>query len=97
MYAPVLTNGGFFSEVTYMPQKFDEEICKKLLSEKAEELKSAGETRYPKRSDFSDEEVVAIKAFLGPWPRALEKSGVKPFDENGAYAHRLEKRRKKHS
>ena len=34
--------------------------------------------RYPQRSDFSEDEVVAIKAFLGPWPRALEAAGVKP-------------------
>ena len=46
--------------------------CLRLLQQKHEE---AG--RYPKRSDFSEQEVVAIKAFLGPWPRALEKSGVK--------------------
>ena len=26
---------------------------------------------------YAEKEVVAIKAFLGPWPRALEKAGVK--------------------
>ena len=49
-----------------------------LLQQKAELLKQQGETRYPQRSDFTDKEVVAIKAFLGPWPRALEMAGIKP-------------------
>ena len=49
-----------------------------LLQQKAEFLKQQGETRYPQRSDFTDKEVVAIKAFLGPWPRALEMAGIKP-------------------
>ena len=46
--------------------------CLRLLQQKYEEV-----GRYPKRSDFSEKEVVAIKAFLGPWPRALEAAGVK--------------------
>ena len=46
--------------------------CLWLLQQKYEEV-----GRYPKRSDFSEKEVVAIKAFLGPWPRALEAAGVK--------------------
>ncbi len=33
--------------------------------------------RLPMRSDFDEQEVVAIKAFLGPWPRALEAAGLK--------------------
>ena len=49
-----------------------------LLQEKYELLKSQGLERYPQRSDFEDREVVAIKAFLGPWPRALEAAGIKP-------------------
>ena len=28
-------------------------------------------------SDFTDYEVMSIKAFYGPWPRALEAAGVK--------------------
>ena len=48
-----------------------------LLQEKAAQLQSRGDARYPKRSDFSESEVSAIKAFLGPWPRALEKAGLK--------------------
>lgn len=58
--------------------------CIQLLRDKYAQLAQAGEGRYPKRSDFSAEEVTAIKAFLGPWPRALEKAGVKPEDPAGA-------------
>jgi len=45
--------------------------------QKAEQLQKSGEIRYPKRSDFTEEQVASIKAFLGPWPRALEKAGLK--------------------
>ena len=51
--------------------------CLGLLKRKADELKEAGEDRSPKRSDFSEREVAAIKAFFGPWPRALEAAGIK--------------------
>ena len=51
--------------------------CLGLLKRKADELKEAGEDRFPRRSDFSEREVAAIKAFFGPWPRALEAAGIK--------------------
>jgi hypothetical protein len=35
---------------------------------------------------------VAIKAFLGPWPRALEKAGVKPPREDDRVLKNKEKR-----
>ena len=53
-----------------------------LLNEKYKELQSQSIERYPQRSDFSDREVVAIKAFLGPWPRALEAAGIKPLRDD---------------
>ena len=59
-------------------QKITRSRALELLKEKQEELNRLGENRYPKRSDFSDAQVVAIKAFLGPWPRALEAAGIKP-------------------
>ena len=49
----------------------------RLLIGKQKSLSECGEDRLPKRSDFTDEEVCAIKAFLGPWPRALEAAGLK--------------------
>ena len=59
-------------------KKYNKEDCLVLLNEKYKELQSQSIERYPQRSDFSDREVVAIKAFLGPWPRALEAAGIKP-------------------
>ena len=60
-------------------RKYTREDCIALLTDKYEELQKKGLTRYPQRSDFEQNEVVAIKAFLGPWPRALETAGVKPY------------------
>ena len=65
--------------------------CISLLQKKQEELHISGKERTPIRSDFSDAEVVAVKAFLGPWPRALEAAGLKePRNED-----RLQKNREK--
>lgn len=50
----------------------------RLLCEKQETLRQQGLQRYPQRGDFTAEEVVLIKAYLGPWPRALEAAGLKP-------------------
>lgn len=33
--------------------------------------------RLPKKEDFDDATRARIKAFLGPWPRALEAAGLK--------------------
>jgi len=59
-------------------KKIDAQAALQLLIDKQKELENRGEGRYPKREDFSSEQVCAIKAFLGPWPRALEKAGLKP-------------------
>ena len=59
-------------------KKYKKEDCLLLLKNKYEALQSEGLSRYPQRSDFTESEVVAIKAFLGPWPRALEAAGIKP-------------------
>lgn len=58
--------------------KIDREGALELLRSKQAELTARGENRYPKREDFTPEQVCAVKAFLGPWPRALEKAGLKP-------------------
>lgn len=65
-------------EVFMEKEKLTKQDCLVLLQEKQAFLAEQGEHRYPKRSDFSEREVVAIKAFLGPWPRALEAAGLKP-------------------
>ncbi len=37
--------------------------------------------RLPIKSDFDDVTLSRIKAFLGPWPRALEAAGLKEKKE----------------
>ena len=61
-----------------MGDKLNRQDCLRILSEKYDELKNSAAERYPKKSDFSEAQVVAIKSFLGPWPRALEAAGIKP-------------------
>ncbi len=68
------------------------DACVALLRAKNAELRQNGLTRYPCRSDFDDATVVAIKAHLGPWPRALEKAGLKP-PRDDARAERQKQRR----
>ncbi len=81
--------------------KYTREDCLALLTRKRAELAAAGEERLPQRSDFADAEVVAVKAFLGPWPRALEAAGLKApraedrLEKNRAKRARGEKRRKR--
>lgn len=48
------------------------ELAIKLLKDKAIET-----GRTPKRTDFDGETACFIKQKLGPWPRALEKAGLK--------------------
>ena len=74
----IADNRRYFYGGNMSDKKYTREDCITLLSDKYAELQSKGLTRYPQRSDFEPEEVVAIKAFLGPWPRALEAAGVKP-------------------
>ncbi|MBR6740574.1 MAG: hypothetical protein IKM04_05875 [Clostridia bacterium] len=69
-------------------KKYTKEDCIVLLKSKYSQL---GHSRFPCRADFSEDEVVAIKAFLGPWPRALEAAGIKPPRDGD----RLEKNREK--
>lgn len=72
-------------------EKLTREDCLALLRETRERLLREGFDRYPKRTDFEEAQVVAIKAFLGPWPRALEEAGIK-LPRNG---DRLERNRQK--
>ena len=77
-------------------KKYQKEDCILILKNKHSELLSAGEARYPQRSDFSEAEVVAIKSFLGPWPRALEAAGIKaPRSDNRAQKNKEKRIRAK--
>ena len=73
-------------------KKLNKEDCIVILKSKYDELLSEGLTRYPQRSDFSDAEVVAIKSFLGPWPRALEAAGIKEARSDDRAEKNKEKR-----
>ena len=73
-------------------KKYKKEDCITLLQEKQRRLREMGLDRYPQRSDFGEREVVAIKAFLGPWPRALEIAGVKPQRDDDRQQKNREKR-----
>ena len=73
-------------------KKYKKEDCILLLQNKYRELQAEGLSRYPQRSDFEDREVVAIKAFLGPWPRALEAAGIKPPRDDDRPQRNKEKR-----
>ncbi len=73
-------------------EKLTREDCLLLLKEKFTLLRTQEDERYPCRSDFSEREVVAIKAFLGPWPRALEAAGIKPPCDPDRAQRNLEKR-----
>lgn len=82
----------YFSEESMTEKKLTRDECTVLLQEKYKLLKSQGFERYPQRSDFTDREVVAIKAFLGPWPRALEEAGIKPPRDTDRRQKNKEKR-----
>ena len=78
-----------------MVNRDKEKECILLLRERHAALREAGEDRYPKRSDFTVEEVVAIKACFGPWPRALEAAGIKPVNVEKQTAKRQKRIEKK--
>ena len=77
-----------------MKESYTATDCISLLQTKHRQLLAAGLTRYPQRDDFTADEVVAIKAHLGPWPRALEAAGLKPLrDADGSRAEQLRQKR----
>lgn len=47
-------------------------MAQELLRKKSREL-----GRTPRKEDFDEVTRSRIKAFLGPWPRALEAAGLK--------------------
>lgn len=55
-----------------MTTEQNKEWARGLLRSKYEEL-----GRFPKKDDFDEISRSRIKAFLGPWPRALESAGIK--------------------
>lgn len=75
-YAPadVLLKGRFYFYVfgdLIMNSNLSKEECIVLLRQVNQK-----ENRYPKKSDFTEQEVARIKSLFGPWPRALEAAGI---------------------
>ena len=74
--------------IHFMADRFTtREDCIEMLQEAYKRL-----NRYPKKSDFTVEEVAAIKSFLGPWPRALEAGGILPDRSAEREAEKKQKR-----
>lgn len=52
--------------------------------------------RLPQKSDFDNVTLSRIKAFLGPWPRALEKAELKekkePAKKKSSHKRKTQKR-----
>ena len=57
--------------------KLNKDGCLALLQERQAQHLAQGKAGYVCRGEFTVEEVVAIKAYFGPWPRALEAAGIK--------------------
>ena len=63
-------------------------LAVELLQQKSKEL-----NRIPKKDDFDEVTRSRIKAFLGPWPRALETAGLKEV-KTGVTKAKSKKRKK---
>lgn len=70
-----------------MPERKTKEECIQILCAKAAEL-----DRLPNKSDFTEFEAARIKAYFGPWPRALEAAGLKEPRSNSKIFATREKR-----
>ena len=55
-----------------MTKESNQSWAVRQLQEKQKEL-----DRLPQKKDFDEVTLSRIKAFLGPWPRALEAAGLK--------------------
>lgn len=61
--------------------------AKELLRSKSSEL-----GRLPKKEDFDEPTRSRIKAYLGPWPRALEAAGLKEISKAKAKSGKRNKK-----
>ena len=63
------------------------EYCIEILQRKYKETGV-----YPKKADFTVQEMATIKSYFGPWPRALEAAGIKEPKETDKTERRQRKR-----
>jgi hypothetical protein len=80
----------FFTEVRKVTSEEKKLWAQVLLQQKAKEL-----GRIPKKDDFDEPTRSRIKAFLGPWPRALESAGLKQAKPVMPKVRKSKKRNKK--
>lgn len=64
---------------------------KKSWAEELLRMKSIELGRLPHKDDFDEPTRSRIKAFLGPWPRALEAAGLKEARTNNKKSKRAKK------
>lgn len=64
-----------------MPEQMSREECLEVLRTKAAQING-----LPKKADFTEYETTRIKAFFGPWPRALEAANLLPPKSEGRIA-----------
>ena len=57
-----------------------------MLRSKSSEL-----DRMPKKDDFDEPTRSRIKAYLGPWPRALEAAGLKEITKSSTKSRKRNK------
>lgn len=57
-----------------------------MLRSKSSEL-----DRLPKKDDFDEPTRSRIKAYLGPWPRALEAAGLKEITKSSTKSRKRNK------
>lgn len=71
-------------------------MSEKTKEEYLELLKAVAskENRFPKKRDFSEEDVNRIKGFFGPWPWALEAAGLKKSKQQERRQRNYEKRQR---
>lgn len=70
-----------------MNEKLTKDDCIKLICSKFSDLK-----RLPVKADFTEYEVMIIKSYFGPWPRALEEAGLRASKSSERINHNREKR-----
>ena len=65
----------------------------RMLTDMQKKLHAEGLDRLPQRSDYPPEQLVQIKAHLGPMPRALEAAGLKVPRDAEAFAEQKRAKR----
>jgi hypothetical protein len=87
----VSVGGRYFFGGNMSGKNYGREDAIALLKNKSETLIASGEQRFPRRSDFSEEEVNAIKSFFGPCRERLRRRDSRRGERMGALRRYLRK------